>query len=80
MMEYKSKCDDNGEYIITPEERLKRLDLSNEIICTVDPVTARDLDDALSVKEIEKDIFEIGVHIADVSHFVEMDSLVDLEA
>lgn len=38
-----------NEYIIPEEERIKRLDLTKEIICTVDPVTARDLDDALSI-------------------------------
>lgn len=62
------------------EERQKRLDLTKEYICTVDPVTARDLDDALSINEVEKDIFEIGVHIADVSHFVESESEIDKEA
>jgi exoribonuclease R len=46
----------------------------------VDPVTARDLDDALSITEVSKDVFEVGVHIADVSHFVNPDAMVDLEA
>jgi DIS3-like exonuclease 2 len=46
----------------------------------VDPITARDLDDALSIKEVEPGIFEVGVHIADVSHFVNPDTKVDLEA
>lgn len=43
-------------------------------------MTARDLDDALSVNEVEDGIFEIGVHIADVSHFVEPSTRVDEEA
>jgi DIS3-like exonuclease 2 len=46
----------------------------------VDPKTARDLDDALSINEVEPGIFEVGVHIADVSHFVNPDTKVDLEA
>jgi len=46
----------------------------------VDPITARDLDDALSINEVEPGIFEVGVHIADVSHFVNPDTKVDLEA
>lgn len=41
-----------------------------EIICTIDPTDARDLDDALSVKYVKEGVYEIGVHIADVSHFV----------
>ena len=57
--------------MIPEDERKKRLDLTNELICTIDPLTARDLDDALSIKKIKDDIWEIGVHIADVSHFVE---------
>ena len=46
----------------------------------MDPKTARDLDDALSINEVEPGIFEVGVHIADVSHFVNPDTKVDLEA
>ncbi len=46
----------------------------------MDPITARDLDDALSINEVEPGIFEVGVHIADVSHFVNPDTKVDLEA
>lgn len=55
---------------IPGEERGKRLDLTKEVICTVDPATARDLDDALSIKKIGESKYEVGVHIADVSHFV----------
>lgn len=54
--------------------------MTNELICTIDPVTARDLDDALSIKHVKDDIYEVGVHIADVSHFVEEDSSLDEEA
>ena len=46
----------------------------------MDPITARDLDDALSINEVEPGIFEVGVHIADVSHFVNPDTKVDIEA
>ena len=44
---------------------------------TIDPATARDLDDALHVIKLSDDLFEVGVHIADVSYFVTEDSLVD---
>ena len=50
------------------------------MICTIDPSTARDLDDALSIKHIIDDIYEIGVHIADVWHFVEEGTIIDEEA
>ena len=68
--EFKKYLNDNHEYIIPDEEKAVRLDLTNEIIFTCDPVTARDLDDALSINVISKDVYEIGVHIADVAHFV----------
>ena len=49
-------------------------------IFTIDPLTARDLDDALSIEKINDSIFEIGVHIADVSYFVQQGSDLDKEA
>ncbi|EGR29265.1 rnb family protein, putative, partial [Ichthyophthirius multifiliis] len=79
--EYLDKKVNEQEEIIPKEERKKRLDLTKEIIFTIDPVDARDLDDALSIKLIEKNkIVEIGVHIADVSFFVKEGSPVDLDA
>lgn len=62
------------------KERVKRMDLTKEYICSIDPVTARDLDDALSINDLGNGIYEIGVHIADVSHFVLPNSEVDKEA
>ncbi|CAD8122340.1 unnamed protein product [Paramecium sonneborni] len=62
------------------KESVKRMDLRQEYICSIDPVTARDLDDALSIKDLGNGIYEIGVHIADVSHFVTPNSEVDKEA
>lgn len=47
-----------------------RKDLRAETILTIDPATARDLDDALSIKDLGGDLYEVGVHIADVSYFV----------
>ena len=54
--------------------------MSDTCIFTIDPKTARDLDDALSVTEISPGIYELGVHIADVSHFVQPNSDIDKEA
>src|SRR5205814_1382251 len=47
-----------------------RMDLSDEVICTIDPDDAKDYDDAISLKELDKGEWELGVHIADVSYFV----------
>jgi exoribonuclease R len=59
-----------GEWKIPEEEVKLRMDLRHRRIFTIDPVTAKDLDDALSIEHIEDSIYEIGVHIADVSYFV----------
>lgn len=68
------------EWKIPEEEIKKRVDLRDTRIFTIDPITAKDLDDALSIKHIEDDIYEVGVHIADVSYFVEQGTALDKEA
>ena len=65
---------------ISNEERSRRKDFTGECIFSIDPSTAKDLDDALHCKEISEGIYEVGVHIADVSHFVKPGSEVDLVA
>ncbi len=57
-----------------------RLDLREEEIFTIDGEDAKDLDDAVNVKKLENGNFELGVHIADVSHYVKEDSKLDKEA
>uniref|UniRef100_G3SEM8 DIS3-like exonuclease 2 n=1 Tax=Gorilla gorilla gorilla TaxID=9595 RepID=G3SEM8_GORGO len=57
-------------WTIPPEELSKRRDLRKDCIFTIDPSTARDLDDALSCKPLADGNFKVGVHIADVSYFV----------
>ena len=57
-----------------------RLDLTNETIVTIDPFDARDFDDAISLKRNEAGHWVLGVHIADVGHFVKRGSLLDREA
>ena len=59
------------------EEYKKRRDMRDICIFTIDPATARDLDDALHCIKLDDDLYEVGVHIADVSYFVTEDSLVD---
>mmetsp|Transcript_26438 Transcript_26438/g.66550 ORF Transcript_26438/g.66550 Transcript_26438/m.66550 type:complete len:981 (-) Transcript_26438:61-3003(-) len=64
-----------------PEEVAKRNDLRKKRIFTIDPATARDLDDAIHVDiDEERQEVEIGVHIADVGHFLKLGSLADKEA
>jgi ribonuclease R len=57
-----------------------RVDLTGEVVITIDPVDARDFDDAISLSRIERDHWLLGVHIADVAHFVAEDSPLDVEA
>ncbi|XP_070775181.1 DIS3-like exonuclease 2 [Enoplosus armatus] len=67
----------NLPWTIPPEEMRQRRDLRKECIFTIDPATARDLDDALSCKQLPDGNFEVGVHIADVSYFVGEDNTLD---
>jgi len=57
-----------------------RTDLTGETIITIDPFDARDFDDAISVKRLENGHWILGVHIADVAHFVPLNSALDIEA
>jgi ribonuclease R len=65
---------------ITEHEIGKRRDLRNVLTFTIDPVDAKDFDDALSVRYLEDGNFEIGVHIADVSHYVKPGTELEKEA
>lgn len=65
---------------IDPKELKKRRDFRDRLTMTIDPADAKDFDDALSIRFLEDGDIEIGVHIADVSHFVTPDSLLDEEA
>lgn len=65
---------------IAATEIANRKDIRDTLTFTIDPVDARDFDDALSFRVLKNGNFEIGVHIADVSHFVEKDSALDKEA
>ncbi|MDQ3046075.1 MAG: ribonuclease R [Bacteroidota bacterium] len=65
---------------ITEEEIAKRRDFREITTFTIDPVDAKDFDDALSIQKLENGNWEIGVHIADVSHYVKPESMIDKEA
>jgi len=65
---------------IKPEEIAKRKDMRNSLTFTIDPKDAKDFDDALSFEILENGNYEIGVHIADVSHYLTPDTVMDDEA
>jgi ribonuclease R/exosome complex exonuclease DIS3/RRP44 len=65
---------------ITKEEVAKRRDMRKTTTFTIDPKTAKDFDDALSFEKLENGNYEIGIHIADVSHYVQEDTVLDDEA
>src|SRR3954464_1019371 len=67
------------ETIAEHEIKIRR-DFREVLTFTIDPVDARDFDDAISIKLLKDDLYEIGVHIADVSHFVEENTTLDSEA
>ncbi len=71
---------DNINQEVTDEEIKTRLDLRNENILTIDGFDAKDLDDAISIKRFENGNFKLGVHIADVSHYVKEKTVLDREA
>lgn len=65
---------------IFQKEAVKRRDMRGVLTFTIDPVDAKDFDDAISFKELPDDLFEIGVHIADVASWVTEKSILDKEA
>lgn len=65
---------------ISEEELASREDLRSKLTFTIDPSSAKDIDDALSIESISDTLYEVGVHIADVSYFVEEGSQLDKKA
>jgi ribonuclease R len=65
---------------ITQQEIDAREDFRETLTFTIDPKDAKDFDDALSIKQIKNGLWEVGVHIADVTHYVKPDTLIDREA
>ena len=86
---YPKQVEDAAEKIdpgITPQEISRREDFRDVFTCTIDPKDAKDFDDALSIRQIVNGkssngkLYEVGVHIADVSHYVKEGSVIDKEA
>ena len=65
---------------VTAEDLKGRVDFRDVLTFTIDPADAKDFDDALSFRKLDNGNFEVGVHIADVTHYVRPGSLVDEEA
>ena len=81
--EYPKNVEQAAEKIsagITPEEIAKREDMRKVFTMTIDPADAKDFDDALSIRELTPTTWEIGVHIADVTHYVKPGDIIDEEA
>ncbi|WP_370102365.1 ribonuclease R [Xanthomarina gelatinilytica] len=74
--DYANKLDTS----ITKDEIAKRRDMRDVLTFTIDPKDAKDFDDALSFRILDNGLFEIGIHIADVSHYVQPDTVLDDEA
>ncbi|WP_250433577.1 ribonuclease R [Hanstruepera flava] len=74
--DYANKLDTS----ITKEEIAKRRDMREVLTFTIDPKDAKDFDDALSFQTLENGLYEIGIHIADVSHYVKPNTVLDEEA
>jgi len=62
---------------IVAEDLINRRDMRKSCVFTIDPLTARDLDDALSIEKIGENEFEVGVHISDVAHYLQENSELD---
>lgn len=65
---------------VSEEEIQRRLDLREKQIFTIDPEDAKDFDDAIHIESLSNGNYELGVHIADVSHYVKPDTAIDAEA
>lgn len=66
--------------IISDEEILRRRDFRSVVTFTIDPTDAKDFDDAISYEKLPSGLHRVGVHIADVSHYVKPNSIIDKEA
>ena len=81
--EFSKEIEDEAEDLpieITKEEIAKRRDMRADLTFTIDPKDAKDFDDALSFKKLENGHYEIGIHIADVSHYLQPKTALDDEA
>lgn len=81
--EFPKEIEDAADKInkdLDTKEIKKRRDFRDVLTFTIDPITAKDFDDALSFKVLSNGVYEVGIHIADVSYYVEPNTLLDQEA
>jgi ribonuclease R len=71
---------DKIEINVSPENLKGRKDFRKKSVITIDPEDAKDFDDALSIEELDNGNYSVGIHIADVAHYVKADSEIDKEA
>jgi exosome complex exonuclease DIS3/RRP44 len=74
------RCLPAADWTPSEEEVAKREDLRGMCACSIDPPGCKDIDDAVSCEELPNGNFRVGVHIADVTHFVHPDTAIDAEA
>lgn len=74
-----TKAAEDISEVITEEEIAKRKDFRKILTFTIDPYDAKDFDDALSYRKLDSGLYEIGIHIADVSHYVGINSIIETE-
>lgn len=82
-VKFPAKCLEEAEKIngAIPDDELKRrVDFRDKTVFTIDPIDAKDFDDALSIEVLDNSNYKIGIHIADVSHYVPINSALDVEA
>ncbi len=80
---YPEKVEEEAEKIdagITAEEISKRIDCRDIVTFTIDPRDAKDFDDALSLRKLDDGLWEVGIHIADVTHYVKPKTIINEEA
>ncbi len=81
--DFEKEVEDFAERIpidIPEEEFKRRKDMRNDFVFTIDPADAKDFDDALSIETLKNGNFYLGVHIADVSHYIRKETILDKEA
>lgn len=82
-VEFEAACKEQAHQAVeqfVPKPGKHRSDISHEVVVTIDPPDARDFDDAISLKKDKSGHWHLGIHIADVSHFIPQDSPLDKEA